>query len=158
MSLQGERTINGSWGELRDENGDWISHAQDITFTLRIRREEIHRSGTTKVAYKRMGSMGEGRLRQYKVSSAALVRMIRQYSNEREPLFSGQLMVKLDDPDSLGVERILLKQVKFWEIDGGFRVNEIIDENLEFTFEDIDDIDQILGNPNVNAGQYTALS
>ena len=127
MSLQPERTINGSWGELRDENGDWLSHAQDITFTLRIRREEVHRSGTTKVGYKRMGKMGEGRLRQYKVDSRALKRMINQYADDREPLFVGQLMVKLDDPDALGVERVLLKAVKFWEIDGGFRVNEILD-------------------------------
>ena len=157
MPLRAERTINGSFGELRDENGLWLSNAQDISFTLRIRREDIPRSGTSIIGYKPMGRMGEGRVRQYKVDSSALRRMVDQWSNERDPLFVGQLMVKLDDPSALGAERCLLKQVKFWEIDGGFRINEVLDENLEFTFEDIELIDEIVGNPNVNTQTYQSL-
>jgi hypothetical protein len=153
-----EHTINGSFGEVRDENGDWLVNVQEVTFRITIDRQEIMMSGTRRKGYKATSTAGEGTLRQFKVTTAFIKRVSELMRDDRQLQFVGQLMVKLDDPDSLGTERVLLKGVKFWEINGGWRVGEIIEEEIPFTFEDIDFPDEITGDPSVNQNRYAPLA
>ena len=153
-----EHTINGSFGEVRDENGEWITNAQELSFRVTIDRQEIQMSGTRRTGYKATRTAGEGTLRQFKVTTAFIKRVSELMRDDRQLQFVGQLMVKLDDPDSLGTERVLLKNVKFWEINGGWRVGEIIEEEIPFTFEDIEFPDEIVGDPSVNQNRYTPLA
>ena len=78
--------------------------------------------------------------------------------DDRQIQFVGQRMIKLDDPDALGTERCLLHGVKFWEINGGWRVGEILEEEIPFTFEDISFPDEITGDPSVNLNRYVQLA
>lgn len=150
MSQQGlvpERTINGSFGEVRDENGNWMTNVQEVNFRISIDRSEIQMSGTRRTGYKATRTSGEGTLRQFKVTTDFIRRVSELMRSDLQPQFRGQLMVKLADPESLGTERVLLKAVKFWEINGGWRVGEIVEEEIPFTFEDIDFPDEISGDP-----------
>ncbi len=152
-----EHTINGSFGEVRDENGEWLVNVQEVNFRITTDRQEIQMSGTRRTGYKATRTQGEGTLRQFKVTTAIIKRVSELMRDDRQMQFVGQLMVKLDDPDSLGTERCLLKGVKFWEINGGWRVGEILEEEIPFTFEDIEFPDEITGDPSVNLGRYTPL-
>jgi hypothetical protein len=55
-------------------------------------------------------------------------------------------MVNLDDPEAIGAEQIRVVGVKFSEINFGWRVNEIVEESVPFTFEDIQIVKKITGN------------
>lgn len=148
MSMVPERTINGSFGELRDHNGQWMTNVQQVDFRIAIERRDLNLSGTRRTGYKAMGITGEGTIRQFKVTSEWLRRISEPMRSDTAPVFVGQLVSKLDDPESLGAERVLLKQCKFWEISGGWQVNELVEEEIPFTFEDMRLLDRITGDPN----------
>lgn len=155
--LNPDYIIDGSYGELRDENGDFLSQVQEVSFSLRTERQEIMRSGTRQVGYKAMSTSGEGSIRGYKVTSRFLELVSRMFRADRQQIFVGQLMVKLDSPGALGAERVLLEGVKFWEIDGGWSVNTMVEETVAFTFEGFRFLDQIEGDPTVDLQRYENL-
>lgn len=136
MSMVPEYTINGSFGEVWDESGNWLANVQEVTFRIAIDRRDVMRSGTRRMGYKAMGTTGEGTIRGFKVTSLFLERVAVMMRSDSARQFVGQLLVKLDDPEALGAERVLLKGVKFWEYSGGWQVNEIVEEEIPFTFED----------------------
>lgn len=138
MSLVPEYTINGSFGEVRDQDGAWLANVQEISYRVMVDRRDVQRSGTRRMGYKAMGTSGEGSMRGFKVTSLFLQRIAVVMRDDNARQFVGQLMVKLADPEALGVERVLLKAVKFWEYSGGFQVGELVEEDLPFTFEGID--------------------
>jgi hypothetical protein len=146
MSLTPEYTINGSFGEVWDESGNWLANLQEVTFRVAIDRRDVMRSGTRRMGYKAMGTTGEGTIRGFKVTSQFLMRVVPMMQSDTARQFVGQLLVKLEDPEALGVERVLLKSVKFWEYGGGWQVNELVEEEIPFTFEDISVPTQIRGN------------
>ena len=160
MGKQGlvpERTINGSFGEVRDENGNWLTNVQEVSFRITIDRSEVQMSGTRRTGYKATRTSGEGTLRQFKVTTDFIKRVSEMMRSDNSVQFRGQLMVKLDDPEALGRERVLLKAVKFWEINGGWRVGEIVEEEIPFTFEDIGFPKEIKGDPTTIAA-YAPLA
>lgn len=152
-----EYTINGSFGEVRDQDGLWLANVQEVTYRVTIARADINVSGSRRMKYKALGTSGEGNLRQFKVTTEFAKRVTELMRGERQLQFVGQLMVKIDDPEALGVERALLKGVKFWEIDGGWRVNELVEENIPFTFDDIEYPDEISGDMTTPQARYAAL-
>jgi hypothetical protein len=141
-----EYTINGSFGEVRDQDGAWLANVQEINYRVMVDRRDIQRSGTRRMGYKAMGTSGEGTMRGFKVTSTFLERIAIVMRDDNARQFVGQLMVKLADPEALGVERVLLKAVKFWEFSGGFQVGELVEEEIPFTFEGIDYPTVIRGN------------
>ncbi|HLN61745.1 MAG TPA: phage tail tube protein, partial [Symbiobacteriaceae bacterium] len=62
-----------------------------------------------------------------------------------QPVFS-RLVVQLSDPESLGVERVALKGVKFWEIEFGFQLDSVLEEEIPFTFENFEFESKIAGD------------
>ena len=156
--LVAERTISGSFGEVRDHNGVWLTNVQQIDFRITIERRDINVSGTRRTKYKAMGSSGEGSIRQLKVTSEWLKRVSEIMRSDTQQQFVGQLMVKLADPESLGTERVLLKNVKFWEISGGWQVNELVEEDIPFTFENISFPDEIRGDGLEPLARYVPLA
>jgi hypothetical protein len=146
MALVPEYTINGSFGEIWDQDGDWLANVQECRFTITVDRRDVLRSGTRRMGYKAMGTSGEGTIRGFKVTSEFLARVAVLMQNDNARQFVGQLLVKMDDPEALGVERVLLKSVKVWEYTGGWQVNELVEEEVPFTFEDIALPTQIRGD------------
>jgi hypothetical protein len=60
--------------------------------------------------------------------------------------FRTDLMLQLDDPESMGVEQIILKGVRFWDIPIGWQVNESVEEDITITFQKIQPIYLITGD------------
>lgn len=153
-----ERTINGSFGEVRDHNGTWLANVQETTFRITHDRRDLYRSGTRRMGYKLMGSSGEGTINMLKVTTEWLKRVAAPMQADDQPQFVGQLVTKLADPESLGVERVVLKAVKFWEIGSGWRVNELVEEEIPFTFEDIGFLDEIRGSALSPLGRFDRIA
>ena len=146
MAMIPNYAINGSFGTLY-EGDTFMANAKKIEAKVTIDKEELKLSSTRRTGYKAKGIKGEGTLGLYKVDSKFLQRISSYMSNERSVQFVGQLLVVLDDPEAMGVEKVLLKNVKFWEVNFGFSLDSILEEEIPFTFEDIQLSSAIVGDP-----------
>jgi len=147
MPMLGEVTINGTYGQLFDETGKFLSNVQDVSCKLTLEKQEVRVIGQRQVSWKVKGSSIQGTLTQFKVTSDMLLKVGGPLLDGRAKQFVGELVVVLDDPESLGTERIRLKRVKFWEIDLMFKVNELITEAVPFTADGWEPLSTISGDP-----------
>lgn len=148
-SMISEVTINGTFGELYDENGTFLSNVQQVDARLTIERQEVRVAGQRGVGYKMKGVSGEGTITQFKVTSAFLALVAGTFNAPRTKMKVGELRYVLDDPEALGVEEVRLKRVKFWEVPFGYQNNELVEEAIPFTFEGIEVVRGISGDPSV---------
>ncbi len=136
--LQPEFAVNGSWGQLFAPVGEYLAEAQRIEAMVRINRRDIPRAGTRRVGYKAMTIMGEGTFGLIKTSSKFLQivsELMRGDINQMQRVFS--LKIRLDDPEAMGAEVIRLTGVKLWEIGFGFNINDILEETIPFTYDNM---------------------
>lgn len=157
--MQSEFVLNGSFGELYTDDGEFVSECQRIEFSIRSNRRDIMRAGTRQMAYKLMTIQGDGTIGLLKVTSRFLQIVSEPMRNDRQIQRILSLRVKIDDPEALGVEEYRLTKVKLWEVNGGFNVNDVIEEAVPFTFENIEPISWITGDPMVSqqSSRYQAL-
>jgi hypothetical protein len=149
MPFVPEVTINGTFGEIYDETGKYLSTVQHIEARVVIEQQEVRPAGQRAVGYKMKGTSGNGTLTQFKVTSDMLTKVSNPMQNPRQRMFVGELLYKLDDPEAIGAEQVRLKRVKFWEIPFGYRINELVEEAITFTFEGIEVVKAISGDPTV---------
>jgi hypothetical protein len=143
MALDATRTINGSYGEVWHE-GVWLTNVQSAEATVDVNKEEVKRSGTRWVAHKVTGLKGSGTITGYKVTSD-FIKLIGSIAADRGTPYVTELILKLDDPEAFGAERIRLKGVQFDKIPlGKFEVDKIVEEELPFTFVGFDLLDEIV--------------
>lgn len=142
MALDTSRVINGSYGEVWHE-GKWLTNTQSAEATVEINKEEINRSGTRWVGHKVTSLTGTGTITGYKVTSD-FIRLVGAVANDSSKPYVTELILKLNDPESFGAERVRLKGVQFDQIPlGNFEVGSLIEEELPFTFSGYDLLDFI---------------
>jgi hypothetical protein len=164
-----DKVINGTFGELYATAGDglgesgqtYLGQIQEVEFRIMKAKREIYLSGNRHTFHKLMAVSGEGTIRGLKVNSNFL-RVVggvllppgkegRTLQNPNREHFANvdfktDLRVVLDDPEALGAENIWLVNVKLWEVKGGWRVNEILEDDVQFTFEHWAPINLISGD------------
>ena len=123
----------------------WLANVNQVDAKITVDRQEIRRSGTRKTGYKRGAITGDGTITGYKVTSRFVSAMAGEMENETNPPAPLVLDVVLADPESLGVEKVRLIDVKLWELPFGFNVGDVIEEALPFTFEDVRVLEEITG-------------
>lgn len=156
--MQSEFVVNGSFGELYAD-GEFVAPVQRIEANIRSNRRDIMRAGTRQMAYKLMTIQGDGTIGLLKVTSDFLKIVSEPMRSERQIQRIMSLRIKIDDPEALGIEEYRLTKVKLWEINLGFNVNDVIEEAIPFTFESIEPISWIAGDPfqSQQAARYQAL-
>jgi hypothetical protein len=142
MALDATRVINGQYGEVW-QDGKWLTNVQSAEATVEINKEEIMRSGTRWVGHKVTSLKGSGTIKGYKVTSD-FITLIGSVASDRGKPYVTELILKLNDPESFGAERVRLKSVQFDQIPlGKFEVGAIVEEELPFTFSGYDMLDII---------------
>ena len=141
--LDATRTINGSFGEVHDADGNWLTNVTNFEANVEINKEEIARSGTRWIGHKATSLTGTGTLSGYKVTTE-LIEKVSQIKDDRQGMFVTELVGKLADPESFGAMRVRLKNVQFDEIPLiDFETNSLVEEELPFTFSDYEFLDTI---------------
>jgi Phage tail tube protein len=136
MPLAAERTINGSHGKLY-LGATWLANIQRVESRITIERREVRVAGTRRVGFKHMGVTGEGTITGLKVTSWWL-KFISQYMRvSTSTVLPLTLRYVLADPENGGTEEVELVRCQFYEIPFGYQVNEILEEAVPFTFEQI---------------------
>ena len=158
-AMAAENTIFGAFGVLK-LGGQNLANVQSIEYRVQLDREDIQIAGRRNKQYKAKGSMGTGTFTLYKVTSLFVKQMERAFARDRNDTThalagsfedggwlgntnletdtsSFDLTVTLEDPEQFDGQRetVTLENVKLWNIDGGFNVDELVNQSVEFTFE-----------------------
>ena len=135
------RVISGSWGQVWLD-GEFVREATGLKAEVQLDFTDVPICGSLAKHQKGAGMTCTGSLTMNKINS----RMARLLSDKikagKTPVFT--IISKLDDPDSYGAERVVLKGVKFSRLtlaDWSANNNGTITQ--EFTFTDWDFLDLI---------------
>jgi hypothetical protein len=144
--LDATRTMNGSFGQVFDANGKWLTNVKSAEATVEITKEEIQRAGTRWVGHKVTGLKGTGTISGYKITTE-MIEAIGIIADDRKGAFVTELIFKLADPEAYGAMRVRLKGVQFDSIPLlKYELGQIVEEELPFTFTGYELLDKITAN------------
>ncbi len=136
-----ERVINGTYGEVWIDDY-YLAEVLGLEAKVTIDKEEVKQTGTLAKGYKVTGVDCKGTLKINKVTSL-FITMLSDAIKQGKTL-SFTIITKLDDPDSLGVERIKLSGCVFDELTlANWEAKKLGEESYAFTFTDWEVMDAI---------------
>lgn len=139
--IQGKQVINGTYGEAWLDS-TYVSSVIGLEALVEIEYEDVNRPRKLGTAKKMLGYDGTGTLKFNKVNSLGMKEVSDALKAGRQPTFT--IMSKLEDPDALGAERVVLEGVTFNQLNLiNWEAKTIIEEEMPFNFEDWDTLDRI---------------
>jgi hypothetical protein len=139
--IRPEQVINGSWGEVWID-GDYVAEVTGLTATLEIEYEDVNRPRKLGTAKKMMGYSGTGSVKLNKVTSRFIKLLSDNLKNGRQT--SVDIISKLDDPDAVGAERIVIKNATFENLSlANWEAKTKGEEEVNFSFDDWEPLDLI---------------
>lgn len=143
MALDATKIMNGTFGQVFNADGTWLTNVKSFEASVDIQKEEIKRAGTRWTSHKVTGLKGSGSMSGYKVTTE-LAEAIGSVASDSGVPYVTELIGKVQDPENGGTLRVRLKSVMFDKIDiVKFEVGSIIEEDTPFTFEGYEFIDTI---------------
>lgn len=134
-----EQVMSGTWGELWID-GEYFAEVLSFKANVKLDKQEINKARTLAKGYKIVGITCTGSMKLHKVSSTLLQRISANLKLGKATVMT--IIAKVDDPDSIGAERVVIKDATFDEINlADWEVKKILEENLPFTFSDWDILD-----------------
>ncbi|RJS59146.1 phage tail tube protein [Bacillus sp. PK3_68] len=138
MAFRSGNTISGKEGRLFLD-GEEMAYVKSFEANIEKEKTEVKVLGRRMTGHKTVGASGTGTLTVYKVTSKFVRLMINYVKTGEDPYFTFQEV--LDDKSSgRGTERVTIYDVNFdsAKVAGLNAEGEILEEELPFTFEDID--------------------
>ena len=136
------RVVAGTFGQIWCE-GEWLSNFNKCKASVDIGKANLKLAGDRWERHKVLSLKGSGSVSGYKISSK-LIEKVGTVALSSQPSLRTELIVKLDDPEAFGVERIRLKNVMFDNIDlANWESGKEIEEEWKFTFEEYELLDPI---------------
>ena len=142
-AIRPEQTINGSFGELWVA-GDLIGSCTGFQANIEIEYEDINTPRKLGKGRKMIGWEGKGEIKINKV----ILRFITILSDNLKAGKQTTVLIisKLDDPDALGAERVVIKDATFDSMMlAGWESKKVIEETIPFAFSDWELLDFIEG-------------
>lgn len=139
--IRPEQVINGTWGEVWID-GDYMAEIKGFEAKIAIEYEGIDRPRRLGKARKMLGWEGEGSITFHKVTSR-FIKLIAEKLKEGKQV-SATIISKLDDPDSLGAERIAVKNATFNDLTlANWEAKTAGEGETAFNYDDYDFLDLI---------------
>lgn len=143
MTLDAKRVISGNYGQLFDQDGDWLSNVTSVEANIEIGMEEIKLAGTRWLGNKTTTLKGSGSINGYLVTSEWIEKMAQVTDDVSSPYVT-ELIVKIDDPEAFGAYRVRLKNVTFDRIPVvNYEVGSIVEQEYTFVFSGYEILDAI---------------
>ena len=108
-----KRVINGTWGSVWVDS-EKINECYGLQATVEVKREAVKVCGDLWEHNKMVGCKGKGTIKMNRVSSRFVEKIFNILETGKDAVFEIQSM--LEDPDALGLETIVLKNVTFDEL------------------------------------------
>lgn len=139
--IRPEHVINGSYGEAWLD-GDYLAEIKGLEAKIAIEYEDIDRPRKLGKGKKMIGYEGTGSLKLHKVTSRFIKLLSDNLKQGKQTSFT--VISKLDDPDALGAERIMIKNVTLEELTlANWEAKTNGEEEIPFSFDDWEPMDLI---------------
>ena len=137
--MESKQVMNGSQGELWID-GDYMSQVTEFKAEVTIDKTEIKMVKKLQKQYKMIGLTCKGSLKMNHISSYMLDKMSENIKAGKQTICT--IVSNLDDPDSIGAERIVIKDAVFDSlILADWAAGKTGEESYNFTFSDWDILD-----------------
>lgn len=133
--------MSGTHGELWLD-GEYMAEAISFNAEVNLKNEEIKQVKKVFVGYKFVGAEGKGKMKLNHVDSV----MVRKMSNN---IKQGKgtpctFISKLDDPDAMGGERVVIRDVMFEKmILANWETHKPQEDEYDFYFSDYEVMDSV---------------
>ena len=138
-----EQVVNGTWGELW-VNGDYMAEITAFKAEVDIEFSDINMTRRLAKAKKMVGYEGKGEMKFNKVTSKFLKLMSDNLKKGKQTVCT--IISKVDDPDALGAERIVVKDATLEKLTlADWEAKKNGEETIPFSYTDWELLDLIEG-------------
>lgn len=140
-SYKAENVINGTFGELWI-NSNYMAQVESFQAKVSLKTTDINMCGDLASHKKVIGFEGKGTLKLNKVTSEMIKLMNGNMKKGKQTVCT--IISKIEDPNGLGTERVIIKDVCFEELTlANWEAKKMGQESIPFTFSDWDFLDLI---------------
>lgn len=137
--MEAKQVMNGSQGELWIDS-DYMSQVTEFKAEIGIDKVEIKMVKKLGKQYKMIGTTGKGSLKMNHISSYMIKKMSDNIKAGKQTICT--IVSNLDDPDSIGSERVVIKDAVFDSLTlADWSAGKMGEESYNFTFSDWDILD-----------------
>ncbi len=134
------KIMSGTWGEVW-LNGDYVSECYGLQAKMSMTKEDVNLCGKMAVDKKVTGISYTGSLKIHKVSSRMAAAIGDKIKRGKDPRFT--IISKLADPDAIGSERVVIRNVSFDDLTlADWEVAKKGSVEAPFTFTDYEFLDK----------------
>ena len=136
------QVINGTYGEVWFDD-DYLAEVVSGQAKVSLTYDDVKRARCLMVAKKLIKAEGKGSIKLNHVRSNIVKKTSDTIKSGKTPSF--KIIMKLEDPDALGAERIVLYGCKLDELTlMDWENGKITEETLSFTYESYELLDVII--------------
>lgn len=135
-AFDAQQVISGTQGEIWID-GEYMAEVTAFKAEITLLKEEVPRVKRTFKQYKTTGAEGKGKVKMSHVSSYFIKKMSDNIKRGRQTVMT--IMSKLDDPDAIGVEQVVIRDATFDKLTlADWEAKKITEDDYDFTFTDYD--------------------
>lgn len=136
---QAHQVMNGTFGELWVD-GDYMAEVTAFEARVGLDLTDVNMTRRLAAAQKVTGITCTGNVTLNKVSSYFIQKLSDNVKQGKQTVCT--IISKLDDPDAIGSERIVIKDAVFSELTlANWTSKSLVEESLPFSFSDWDVLD-----------------
>ena len=140
-NFEAKTVMNGSWGEWVLD-GEKVAETTGLKLEVQMDFKDVPMCGTLAKQQKPSSWTGNGSVTMQKINSRMAILLAKALKEGRTPEFVG--ISKLDDPDALGAERVVVKGIQFSNlILADWSAGNNGEMTYPFTFTDYDFLDMV---------------
>ena len=139
QSFNAQQVMSGTQGEVWI-NGKYMAQVNAFKAEIKLIKEEVNQVKRMGKQYKTTGWEGTGNVKMNHVSSFFMALMADNVRNGRQTVCT--IIAKLDDPDAVGAERIVIRDATFDKLTlMDWEAKKLTEDDYDFTFTDFDTLD-----------------
>ncbi len=139
-NFNASQVMSGTQGEIWID-GQYMAEVTAFKAEIKLVKEEVNQVKRMFKQYKVTGCEGSGNVKMNHVSSFFIQLMSENIKNARQTTCT--IIAKLDDPDSIGAERIVIRDATFDKLTlMDWEAKKLTSDDYDFTFTDFDILDQ----------------
>jgi hypothetical protein len=121
---------------------DQVHDISEVQFEVDIKFNALNICEEDWEQHHYMSKSGKGQIKKYKTTSMGF-ELMEDYFADPPVIRPAKIITKIPTPDRKQTERVLLKNVKFTKLSGGYAANRSEEEDLSFVFSGIEYLDRI---------------
>lgn len=138
-SFNAQQVMSGTQGEVWIDD-KYMAQVTAFKAEVNLMKDEVHQVKRMGKQYKTTGWEGKGNVKMNHMSSYFINKMSENIKAGKQTIVT--IVVKLDDPDAIGSERIVIRDATFDKLTlMNWAAKKLTEDDYDFTFTDYDILD-----------------